>query len=329
MQQRVNRSVTSDPTLGQTDRRLNGSAWDPNANSGTPVLLAPAESGVTVNTSISRWSADRLNETARKVEEARKLAPGELKIPKTVTQQNRKVDIWVSGKFENLDTDASSKGYASQLGTDYTITPNLLVGAMVEMENHKQETAESDAGSALGTSYLAGPYMAARLGENLTFDTLLAFGRSEDTVGAAGIAADYETQRSLAKARLKGRWRKEKWEFSPTVSIAYAREGQVGEESLVGKKMIFSATPEISRIIELDDDYVVTPFVSYRGNLEVSNPASGASGQDRIHNNSLGSGFGLSKKDDYTLRATTEIENLVSDGDVNLSGRLELKVPLQ
>ena len=329
IQQRVDRAITSDPTTAQTDRRLNGSAWDPNANGGLPVLLAPAGNGATINTSISRWGADALNSTARKAEEAKKLANGELKLPKPVSPDSEKVDVWISGKFDELDNNALHKGYASQLGTDYAITPSLLVGAMIEMENNHNEIEDSGSASMLGTSYLVGPYMAARLGKNLTLDTRLAYGQSDDIIGANGIAAEYETERSLAKAQLKGRWQKEKWEFTPTASIAYAREGQVGQESLVGKKMILSAKPEISREINLEDDRVVRPFISYRGNIEVNDPTTVANGSDTVHTNSLGSGFSLDKKDGYSLRATTEIENLLGDGDLNLSSRLELKIPLQ
>lgn len=329
MQQRVDRAIASDPTASQTTRRLNGSAWDPNANGGVPVLLAPEGSGATINTSISKWSADALNSTARKAEEAKQLAPAELKLPKPVAPASQKVDIWFNGKFDDLDNDAARNGYASQMGTDYAITPNILLGAMVEMENNHSEMDVSNTATALGSSYLVGPYMAVRLGENLTLDTRLAVGQSDDSIGTNGVAAVYETERSLAKAQLKGRWHRQKWEFSPTASIAYAREGQLGHDSLVGKKMTLSATPEISREISLKEGRVVRPFISYRSNFEVSDPANAANPDDPVYTGALGSGLSLTQKDDYSLRATTELENLGGEGDLDISSRLELKIPLK
>ncbi len=134
-------------------------------------------------------------------------------------------DAWLEGSFALLD-GAAGRGRFGRvaLGADYLVTPDLLVGGFVQIDGLTQDAAAGPA-TASGTGWLAGPYVTARLGDNLYLDVLAGAGRSSNQVSPLGTYTDsFDATRWLLSAALEGEWSAGQWSFVPRAKLGYAGE---------------------------------------------------------------------------------------------------------
>lgn len=137
-------------------------------------------------------------------------------------------ELWIDGKWAHADRGLTDTDFgALHFGIDYLINPNLVVGVMgqIDWTSQHDATAGSYAG---GLGYMAGPYMAARLHENLYFEGSLQVGEAANQVDPLGLYVDtFETDRWLANAKLSGQFEVGDFTFSPILSGSYYGETQL------------------------------------------------------------------------------------------------------
>ena len=134
-------------------------------------------------------------------------------------------DFWASGHWANSDDETRSSTFGQfNLGADYLINPSLLVGIIAQFD-WMDETDGSNNTSADGFGWMAGPYLVARLQQNLIFDGRVAWGQSDNHVDPLGLYEDkFATNRFLARGQLTGDFRRDKWRFSPHVALIHFQE---------------------------------------------------------------------------------------------------------
>lgn len=196
----------------------------------------------------------------------------------TVVQQqgNSPFDIWVEGYTTHFDDDdGGSSGNVGimYLGADYEVLPGLMVGALMQFDfaNEKSGLLGS---SAEGHGWMAGPYLSARLTDNLFFYSRAAWGQSENSVSPFGTYTDrVDGERWMARADLTGDWQWDRWRFSPTLGFAYFEEAiksytdssgiRIDGQTYALGRLNFG--PEIGYSIPLADGSTLGPMFSVQG----------------------------------------------------------------
>ena len=93
---------------------------------------------------------------------------------------NSPFDLWVEGYMTHFeDDDGRSSGNVGIMytGIDYQILPGLMIGALMQFDFSDQSSGLLGS-EAEGHGWMAGPYISARLTENLYFDARAAWGES-------------------------------------------------------------------------------------------------------------------------------------------------------
>jgi len=142
----------------------------------------------------------------------------------TGMEKQSRFDAWLSGTFARLDAGNGEGRFGTvAIGADYLIDPNLLVGGFLQFDTMQQDI---DSGAhAAGSGWLAGPYLTARLNDNLYLDLLAATGRSSNSVSPFGsYEDDFDSTRYLLSAALEGQLQWGNWTFSPRTQLSYFRE---------------------------------------------------------------------------------------------------------
>jgi hypothetical protein len=325
LQQRKQRAMSRQPEDEQIAGRLSGRAWDANANGDFPVFLAPAGTAIEMRTSLSKWGAYFASEELEKFEKVEDgLAQG-VSLPRPAQPRNTKLDVWSSTKLNGLLPGDPIGGLASQLGADYAISKDFLVGASVEFEDLEQDAATGIAG---GKGYMVGPYLARRLTNELVFNAQVAWGESEDVVDSREAASRFSTQRRLARAQLEGDVDLAGWQVSSLAAFTYAAEiPEDGTEQGVTTNEI-TLGPALRRGFHIEDGPVIEPFLRYHNTAELDLSQSLAELESLRFKGTLGGGVSVTMPDEYQLQATTEIRNGDTQTDPEVSGRVQVTIPI-
>ncbi|MEC9250530.1 MAG: autotransporter domain-containing protein, partial [Pseudomonadota bacterium] len=158
------------------------------------------------------------------------------------------LDVWFEASYASATDnraglDAESDFGMYTIGADFLQSENLLLGALVQFDSAETVTGEWRS-RVEGDGWLAGPYVVARLAENLIFDARGAWGRSENEVNPIGTYWDeFETERWLVEANLTGDFHADGWRVTPELGIAYFTEEQAAYTDSLG---IFIPSQEIT-----------------------------------------------------------------------------------
>lgn len=141
-------------------------------------------------------------------------------------------EAWAEGRFTAFDDDAGTlarDGHVGVLfaGADYRVTPGLIIGALVQLD-WSEDRSGAVASKLEGNGWMAGPYLSARIDDNLFLDLRAAWGRSANDLALGAIAAGFDTSRWLIKGALAGTWFHERWRFTPAAELAYLEESLEG-----------------------------------------------------------------------------------------------------
>ncbi len=197
-------------------------------------------------------------------------------------------DIWVSGKVLQVESDTAESDIGLlYVGADYRFNSLLLIGVLAQFD-FTDETDEIQDTVTKGDGWMAGPYVAARLYDNLIFDGWIAFGQSKNEVNI-GIGIDeFDTKRWLAKAQLTGGFERAGFNIEPSVGISFFEEDQEGFTNSLGifisgqtvtlGRVTFG--PKISTQVAGANGSVFSPHVSFKGlwDFDRSAPVSLATG---------------------------------------------------
>jgi len=182
-------------------------------------------------------------------------------------------DLWIEGKFAGFNAAGGDGDFGIiHAGADYLVTPGLLLGLGGQLDwtdMDGEDDAEID-----GLGYMLGPYLTARLAENVFFDARAAWGRSYNNVSPFGTYTDeVDATRWLISAAVIGRFDLERLTIEPKAEIAYFEEKSEDYEDSLGFDIpsVKSATgtftfgPRVSTEMELNDLMRVAPFLSFEG----------------------------------------------------------------
>lgn len=195
-------------------------------------------------------------------------------------QQPGAFDAWFEGTFSLFEGDGAKDRFNSAaFGADYLLNPDLLVGGFVQFDHLSRRFAD-DAATASGSGWLAGPYVTARLSDNLYLDLLAAGGQSGNRISPDGSYEDrFDATRYLLSAALEGQWTHENWTFSPRVKLSYFEETSDGYVDSLGVDIPgvtvglgqLAVGPGIGYRLTLDSGVVVDLGLRAEGVLEIAN----------------------------------------------------------
>jgi outer membrane autotransporter protein len=165
------------------------------------------------------------------------------------------------------------------VGGDYRIAKNMIVGALVQFDWSKDDS-EVLASKVQGNGWMIGPYLSARIHQNVYFDLRAAWGRSTNDLTLETVTGGFDTSRWLVKGTLSGNWLWDAWRLTPTAEIAYVTERQdaftnsagtfvPGQQVSLGRLQF---GPEIGYRFAHTSDRFVELFGAIRGVWDFDNP---------------------------------------------------------
>lgn len=193
--------------------------------------------------------------------------------------------LWLEGTYIRYRSGgASSEAIGNmvlfELGLDRLIGDRVILGAMVVGDGAREVSA--DLGYEVGgLGFMAGPYGAVRIGDNVIFDAKVLWGRSWNDIQPFMTYTDeFTTSRWLATARLAGEGQLGAVIVRPELYLAYFRETQleyvdtngitIPEQTIrLGR---FTFGPELALPVELEGGATVEPRISLEGVWDFTTP---------------------------------------------------------
>ncbi|MDF2370677.1 MAG: autotransporter outer membrane beta-barrel domain-containing protein [Rhizobiaceae bacterium] len=257
----------------------------------------------------------------------------------------RKFDVWTEiygSTSQNGTTDSDL--WVGYFGTHYFISPDLLVGGLVQVD-WADETNATSGSSADGTGWMVGPYLAGRMrDQNVFYEARAAWGRSENNITPLGTYTDsFSTQRWLARAKIGGNYSFGDINVRPEASISWFQEKQESYTDSLST-MIPSQTvslgevrfgPNVSRTIQQDDGTLVQPSFGISGVWNFGIAENAASQGSSLGNEDLrarlDAGLSFTNTMGWTLATAGFYDGIGLDTDTyqTYGGNLKLTIPLQ
>lgn len=181
-------------------------------------------------------------------------------------------NLWIDGNVARSKEAGQRQDFAvSHFGVGYRANLDLIYGVMAQVDYAKEVNGSAN---VRGTGWLLGPYLAARLRDNLVFDGRIAYGQSDNKVSPIGTYIDqFDTTRFLIRGQLKGDIQHDTWTIAPTFGFNYIHEVQhaytdslnaVIPEAIIELGQIIFGT-EFKTEILTDNGLIVTPKFGVKG----------------------------------------------------------------
>jgi hypothetical protein len=304
--------LDDDPTRGRLEQRLEDKPWIGQDWATLPVAVKPADQALDVAASLQHVGSFEARRLQQKINEAKTLAPSDLSLPKPVVAASAPFDVWSRIEVSGLGS-ATGESRRSTVGADYRLARRTLLGISAGV-NDPTWSAASDTRLAA--------YFAAKPWAPITFDAKAQWAEVH-TVEATSVVS---TQ-SAVSARVKGDFNYRGLRVTPIVSVAHGIDA-AGTAGGTVEKSTVALTPRISQPFALREGVKMEPFLSLKSAVDFGNVADGTQhGIDTTHG--LGAGFTYAKPNAYSLSVSTGIEQSASADKSNVSGKLELKLPLR
>ncbi len=198
-----------------------------------------------------------------------------------------KISTWLQAGLSAVDNDNGSDADLFLLhgGVDYRLNEDVVIGLMAQYDytNLERMATPSDSGfDASGKGWLVGPYVVARLKDNLVFDGRIAWGQSDNEVSPSGTYIDkFNTNRWLLKGQLSGEMGNlAGWAVAPELALMYFQDKQSGFTDSNGININaqtvdlgrLSFGPRFSRKITMSESLTLHPELSVRGIWDFDTP---------------------------------------------------------
>jgi hypothetical protein len=162
-------------------------------------------------------------------------------------QDVNRFDVWLSAELAGVTDDragerAESDFGVAQLGADWAVSDDLLIGGLVQFD-WMDETAREifeEAGAIAGArvdgeGWMAGPYVVWRMADRVVLDGLAMYGTSSNTVNPLGLYEDeFETDRWMVRANLTGEYGRGALLVRPQATLTHFEETQDGYTDSLG-----------------------------------------------------------------------------------------------
>jgi hypothetical protein len=238
--------------------------------------------------------------------------------------------VWVESRQASLQTiDGAPALTNTYFGADYRLGSDLLLGAMVQMDDRKVTLPVG--GEVIATdAYLAGPYAAYRLSSNLVLGARASWGETSDGTALASEDANFTTNRLLTEARLSGNWGLGGWQLTPMAAVTYVDEtaiaaipGLAGTSTAVTR---FTTGPEVRRVIDMGFGSSLEPFAFFKTSFDLDDIKVAPGGA----RSTIGGGVVVNDAEGYIIQATGNYSETVGAAtpDQSLAGKVMVSVPL-
>ena len=247
------------------------------------------------------------------------------------------IDIWIDGSVGLFDKPGANGRFAlGNLGADYLVSPDLLVGIGAEIDAVGQNETTTP-GTISGTGWLAGPYLTARLADDLYVSLRAAAGRSANEISPKGTYTDhFGGTRWLVEGTLTGDWSADDWTFAPKLNVAYFEEKSDAYTDGTGTPIPsvlnglaeVSAMPSIAHAFVLDESgTAIRVGLDLGGGFTLKND-NGQFSWDGLFDE-LGASTSVTLSGGAHLRASAKARGLATGGLRSVSGTLSLGAPIQ
>jgi outer membrane autotransporter protein len=262
-------------------------------------------------------------------------------------------DFFVEGHVGHYDDDTAGFDRDGEfrilyVGVDYSLTPDVLIGALGQIDDTEEDVSNRDLGNLKGevegTGWMFGPFVGIRLTENLYFDARAAYGKSDNDIwlndtSAGKRTGDFDTDRWLATATLTGAQYFGDWRLSPQIGLAYGKEwyddfrnslGQLveGHDIAIGR---LTGAIEVGYKWETSDGTRVEPHMSITGiwNFATDDLEIDGASLDRDESRAkLEGGVLVTTPQGWGLRAAGAYDGIGSDDLEAYSGSVWVNIPL-
>lgn len=185
-------------------------------------------------------------------------------------------DIWAEGTFANLDAARDEGNFSLwSVGVDYLVSDNLLIGVMGQHDEFNSNNLVRNNIAVDGDGYLVGPYVTARVMDNLYVDGRVAWGTSDNSISPLGTFVDeFDTDRFLASGSISGSMRlTETLSIVPTLTARHLGETQNAYTDSLGVDILeqdislteISFSPRVEYAKEIDKGWGLNSFVAVEG----------------------------------------------------------------
>ena len=184
-------------------------------------------------------------------------------------------DIWGEAYISSFNIDQRSGNFGIYyLGGDYLVNENLLVGVLGQLDSIDYDD-NFQVGVLDGEGWMAGPYVTARLSDNLYADGRITYGTSDNTIAPFGTYVDsFETSRYLFAGSLTGEFDlSEKFTLRPEGGVTYLTEKQDSYVDALGSTIPsqsseqgqFNLGPRLHYNYMSDNGFSFRPFFEVEG----------------------------------------------------------------
>ena len=322
---RVDRTLATDPLADRSYRLKNGAASP--AGDIVPLFAMTADGDNTnFKTSLSQWGTALSIADQETLKQLQAGLGEDLALPKAVTRAPH-FDIWAQGRRELVVDHGvlQANALTSYVGADYRWHNDLLIGAMVQLDDSRRSILTSPDASE-GAAFVAGPYVAYRVTPNIQLDAKAAWGTGHDSAVSGANSLSLDTNRMLTEARLSGNWGWNSWQFSQGGALTYvgeAREAIAGIPAASIDVTRFSIGPELKRHFDTGNGASIEPFAFFKSSLDLADTASGVP----LAQNTVGGGVMLAKPENYNIRAMADFSESNDGADPVATGKVLVTVP--
>ncbi len=180
--------------------------------------------------------------------------------------------VWLKLTAAWSETGNAKNRYAfGAMGTHSYVSPNAIVGVMLQFDHLDQTDAAS---STKGTGWLVGPYFVAKSADQpLYFEGRLLYGQTSNSVSPFGTHTDsFSSERMLARLKIAGELSYGTTKLQPNLLATYTDDNQKAYTDSLGN-LIPSANYALGQI-EAGMDFA-TPIATDLGELTLTGGLSG------------------------------------------------------
>jgi len=253
-----------------------------------PLTVKPNGDDATFQTSVGQWESYYKSLDQQKIEDAKRLAPVGLTLPKPPPASPDPLEIWSKADIKGLGDEPAVRGVNSAVGAAVRLGDGLKLGVGAELDEQAQRKRESNRAelqARLAISKWTLLPQAAIVAETTTTDPSQD---SQPAIGQYGYGIQSGTTQS-ASTRLEFR-------------------------------------QELRRPFRLEAGEVLEPFVNFSTSIGLDQQE--AAQTTTVPLDTVGVGVSLSRESDYRLQATTDVDGLGTTEAPGIKSRLQLNVPL-
>ncbi len=252
-------------------------------------------------------------------------------------------DIWVKGRWARYDATSDGQVGLFFIGADYKFNDDIVVGVMAQFD-WTNEADDIEDFAIEGRGWMIGPYLVARLHQNLIFDANFSWGQSDNEVSPFNTYTDsFDGQRWLAAAKFTGSFKFSYLHIAPHIGVQYFQERQkayvdslsidIPDQTVRLGRLSFG--PRFSTEIKRNDGTIIKPYLGIKGLWDFDRTAIvdlttglAAESTDEFRAR-INAGLKVRLADGMALKGEGFYDGLGAEDYESYGGSIRLNIPLQ